>query len=102
MRNVLNATAAQTMLLDCSKYQTFVIRLITGIQNLWLTNIVPGQLYAFVLTQDSTGNHSVNWGGMARFQPVSMAPNSTTVALFVGTPGYLQWVGPATWTEEAA
>lgn len=96
-RNVLRATAAQTMLFDCSRYQTFVVRLITGIQNMWFTNIVPGMLYVFVFKQDHHGHHSVNWGNLARPQPVDAQPESITVATFVGTVGYLQWVAPTSW-----
>jgi hypothetical protein len=96
-RGFLNTTGAQTLLLDCSRFQTFALRLQTNVQTLWLTNIIPGMLYVFLLIQDEKGGHTFNWGGSARFPPVDTRRHSVTVATFVGTAGFLQWVTPATW-----
>jgi hypothetical protein len=100
MRRALFQTAANTMLLDCSLYQTFVITLGVSVQTLELKKVSPGMLYAFVVRQDSKGSHSLNWGMSARNGTgCDPRPNSTTVQTFIGMAGgYMQANLPGTWT----
>ena len=102
MRRTLTQLAAQTMLLDASKQETFIVNFATSVAQLRMTNIVPGQLYCFVMKQDDKGSHTLNWGSEIRnpimFNP---QPNAITVQCFIGLPnGIMQAVPPGTWNEE--
>ena len=102
MRRMLRQYAAQSLLLDASQAETFILDLQTSVQKLQLKNISPGQLYVFVLRQDETGNHRLNWGTQA-VNAMMLDPNplSVTVQCFIGTAGgTLFAVPPGTWTEE--
>ena len=101
MRRALFQNAAQTMLLDGSQAETFVITLRTSIDNLLLKKISPGMIYAFVLRQDQKGAHTMNWGDSARNGvPLDPRPNSITVQCFIGMKdGHLQANLPGTWNR---
>lgn len=101
MRRTLFQNAAQTMLLDCSRHETFVITMGTSVHTLLLENISPGMLYVFVLRQDHRGSHKMNWGGIAtNGVPLDPTPNSTTVQTFIGdNPGILEANTAGAWSE---
>jgi hypothetical protein len=102
MRKVLIQNAAHTMLLDASRYQTFVIRCATSIVTMQVMNVSPGMLYCFVMQQDANGNHTVNWdANMQNAMSVDPEPNSTTVQTFIGTKGDILTTNvPGTWTQK--
>jgi hypothetical protein len=99
-RRTLSQSAAQTMLIDASAQETFVLLFRTSVQSLRIEKVSPGQLYVFVLQQDSKGNHRLNWGaGALNGMSLNPTPNSVTVQCFVGTPeGILRSITPGTWT----
>jgi hypothetical protein len=95
-RKTSRVNAAQSMLLDCAQYQTFIINLGTSVQTLRTKDVSPGQLYVFVAVQDSVGYRELNWGDRIRNGiQVDQSPNSITVQSYVGiTGGILQAVPP--------
>lgn len=97
-RKLIRLPAEQTMLLDCSRYQTFVIDFATSVQTLRTQNVSPGQLYVFVLVQGTSGKHKLNWGDRLRNAiPLDPSPDAITVQTFIGmTGGILQAVPPGT------
>lgn len=99
-RRTLYQSAAQTMLLDCSLYQTFVIILRTSVNALLLKKVSPGQLYCFVLIQDNKGRHTLKWGASAlNAVLLDPLPASITVQCFIGTAGgVLRSITAGTWT----
>jgi hypothetical protein len=103
MRRTIRQIAAQTMLLDGSQQETFVVDFKTSVLNLAMKKISPGQLYVLVMKQDANGNHTLTWGSAFRnAMMLDPAPNSVTVQCFIGmTGGSLLAVPPGTWTEEA-
>lgn len=77
--------AAQTVLVDALQGETFIVRLTTSIDEMWIKNVTPGQLYVFIFTQDRRGRHKVTWGELAlNASPVDPAPYSSTVQSFIG------------------
>ena len=103
MRRLLKQLAAQALLFDGQRQETFVVQFQTSCLNLAMKNVSPGQLYVFVLKQDAKGNHTLTWGSeMRNAMLLDPAPNSVTVQCFIGMPGnFLQANIPGTWTEEA-
>jgi hypothetical protein len=91
--------AEQTVLLDASQYETFVIDFAASIQNLRIKNISPGQLYVFVLRQDADGGHGIAWGNSCHNGAMlDQAPRAVTVQSFIGTTGGILYaIPPATW-----
>jgi hypothetical protein len=88
------------MLIDASAQETFVLLFRTSVQSLRIEKVSPGQLYVFVLQQDSKGNHRLNWGtGALNGMSLNPAPNSVTVQCFVGgTDDEMKAITPGTWT----
>src|SRR5579864_8304087 len=102
-RRIIQLAAAQTTLIDAGLGETFYIRMVTSIRNLQILNISPGQLYVFVLTQNATGGHIVQWGAQA-LNPTALdpTPHSVTVITFIGQPGnYLQANVAGAWSGES-
>ena len=100
MRRPVQIEAAQTTQIDGLQGETFFIRLVTSIENLWVKNISPGQIYIFVLIQNEAGGHTVNWGAQAlnASQP-DPVPHSVTVQNCIGTTGgTLQSNIPGVWS----
>ena len=89
------------MLLDGMEAQVFVIDMGTSVQNLTVRNIIPGQLYVFLLVQNAAGGHSFNWGNtITNGATINPAPHSTTSQACIGRPGGLmQAITAGTWTE---
>jgi hypothetical protein len=85
MRRTVQLEAQQTVLIDGTQGETFIIRMNRSIWQLWTKNLSPGQLYVFVMTQDSRGGHTVQWGDQVyNVSPLNPAPHSTTVQSFIG------------------
>lgn len=101
MRRMLREDSAQTMLVDCSQNETFVIDLGTNVDLLRANNVSPGKLYVFVLVQDDAGNHEVIWDSRIRNSvAIDQEADAITVQCFVGIPGgMLQAVPPGTWVR---
>jgi hypothetical protein len=104
MRKILQLAAAQTVIIDCLQGETFLIRMVTSIENLIINNISPGQLYVFFLSQDVVGGRSVTWGTMAlNGTALDPAPHSVTVVTFIGQPGnYMQANLPGSWAGQSS
>jgi hypothetical protein len=98
-RRTLKQSAAQTMLLNASTNETFIIRLRTSIQLLNVERVSPGQLYVFVLLQDSEGGHRLTWGANTlNATAINPAPHSITVQCFIGSDdGIMRANAPGTW-----
>jgi len=55
------------------------------------TAVANGATLIVRLTQDGTGSHAITWASMFLYPPsASLAPNTTTIAYFVGVAG--QWL----------
>ena len=100
MRRTLFQPAAQTMLLDCSLHETFVIDMRSSVRTLMLKKASPGMLYVFVLRQDAKGGHAMNWGdGATNGVPLDPRPHSHTVQTFIGnSDGTLEAIVAGTWS----
>ena len=70
-----------------------------GNTTITLQNMMPGNLYTFIIVQDATGGHTVTWPLNAHNATLTdPAPNSTTVQTFVAdADGSLYAIGPGTW-----
>jgi hypothetical protein len=88
---------ASTLAFDCTKSNGFHVTL-TGDLTFTLTGPSVGQQIVLAFTQDSTGNHAVNWPGVVRAQGTLM-PNSgytSTQAFVVLDNNQLYPIGPMT------
>lgn len=80
-------TEAANIAVDGAVNDVFKITL-TGNRNMSNpTNLVPGKLYTFQITQDASGNRNLTWGDKYIFSPgssgaVGMTASKTTVLLF--------------------
>jgi len=101
---MLQLAAAQAMILDASQGETFDISFRTSITSIAIKNLIAGQLYCFILRQDATGKHALNWGNnFLNAMMLDPNPNSVTVQCFIGVPGQvLMAITPGTWTEEGS
>jgi hypothetical protein len=99
-RRTLRQSVTQTMLLDASAQETFILRFRTSVQSLLVQKVSPGRLYVFVLQQDSKGEHRLNWGATAlNGTLINPAPNGVTVQCFIGThEGILRANTPGVWS----
>ena len=89
------------MLLDFSRYETFILDFRGSVKDMRFKNVRPGQLYVFVLVQDDTGGHTITWGASAlNGARMDEEPDAITVQAFIATKdNTLQSITPATWTE---
>lgn len=99
-RRTLRQPAAQTMLLDMSKHETFIIDFATSVSQLRISNVFPGQFYVFAMKQNSSGGHAMNWGTATQnAASIDPAPNAVSVQCFVGgSGGNLFAVPSGTWS----
>jgi hypothetical protein len=89
---------------DGSQYTAFKMTLDQDNTGAFLANIVPGNLYTFIIVQDAVGNHVFQWPtgpapmGTRNATPVSKEPNATTVQTFVADEfGMLYAISAATY-----
>lgn len=91
--------AADNMVFDGSIYTAFKTTLPGSVTQPKFQNMVPGNLYTFIIVQDGVGNHDFDWAANVK-NPVYVdhAPNSTTVQTFVADDlGELLAIGPGTY-----
>jgi len=93
MRRLIQAAAAQSMVLDALQGETFVIALGASVQS-------PGMLYVFLLKQNFSGGNSVAWGADIRNGTAAdPRPFAVTVQSFIAdTGGILKANLPGTWS----
>lgn len=89
------------MLLDASKYQTFVIDFRSSVSMLTIKNIWPGMLYVFILRQDSQGGHTLTWAdNFENATQIDTTPKAVTVQMFIAAQaGILYSVPRATYYQ---
>jgi hypothetical protein len=83
--NLLDSlAAADAMIFDGSEWTAFKTTLNKDVTQPTFVNMIPGNLYTFIVVQDGTGNHKFNWAGNVRnATPIDFRSNSTTVQTFV-------------------
>jgi hypothetical protein len=83
------------------QYTAWKIILTADANAIEVTNLIPGNLYTFIIAQDATGEWAFNWASAANvFNPdmVNPEPDSYTVQTFVCDDALnLYSIGPATW-----
>jgi hypothetical protein len=90
---------------DGGNYTAFQLLMTLNITGAYLAGLVAGNLYTFIIIQDSVGGHAFNWpSGPAPYglvnpaEPVCQLPNSITVQTFVANNSTtLLPIGPATY-----
>jgi hypothetical protein len=84
---------------DGANFTSWQIILNGDVTSATLTNIIQGNLYTFIIIQDSTGNHAFGWPPNAyNASPVCPTPNSYTIQTFVAeSDGSLYAIGAGTW-----
>jgi len=79
-------------------YTTFRITLAGDVTGATMPNTVQGNLYTFIIFQDTTGGHLFTWPtNISNATPVNPKPNGGTVQTFVRGLSSLVPIGPATW-----
>jgi hypothetical protein len=83
--NMLEIVAASdNMVFDGSKYTAFKTTLPGHVTQPVFQNMIPGNLYTFIIVQDGVGNHLFDWAANVKNPtPVNFRPGSTTVQTFV-------------------
>ncbi len=99
MRRLLKLAAGQTTVLDGTAAETFALTLKLTVTQIIMRNVVPGQLYVFIVTQDGKGEHQLAWGDqLINGVPVDPSAMASTVQSYVGLPGNLLFaVMPGGW-----
>jgi hypothetical protein len=85
---------------DADQYTAFQLLLTTNVTGATITNIIPGNLYTFITTQDATGGHTFNYpAGVVNASPINPTSNSTTTQTFIAnSAGVLYPVAAGTWS----
>jgi hypothetical protein len=101
MRRLIYESAAQSLIFDALKGETFVIGMGTSVQKLRVKNAAPGQLYDFILKQNQAGGHRLIWGQNIRNGGMpDPRPYAVTVQSFIAdTGGILDANIPGTWSS---
>jgi hypothetical protein len=89
---------------DGGQYTAWKITLTQDIPGAYLTNIIPGNLYTFIIVQDAVGGHYFNWpsgpppANLHNAAFVAMQPNATTIQTFIADEFEdLYAIGPGTY-----
>jgi hypothetical protein len=89
---------------DGSQYTAWKITLTQNVTGAYFGGLVSGNIYTFIIVQDSVGNHIFQWpSGPTPYNlhnPTQVCPtaNSTTVQSFVADDKGVLWpIGPGTW-----
>jgi hypothetical protein len=92
--------AAQSMSIDASVSETFIIEMGTSIQQLSMKNVTPGVQYIFILRQNHVGGHTILWGSTIRNGgALDPRPFAVTVQSYLANAdGTLAANLPASWT----
>jgi hypothetical protein len=87
-RPYLNIDSGGAILFDGLAAVCWFIHMRSNVTSARVTNIAPGELYTFVITQDATGGHVMNWpSNCINAAQIDPTPNSTTVQNFIGNTG---------------
>lgn len=93
--------ASSSMVFDGSTYASFKTTLTGDVTGPAVQNMVPGNLYTFIIVQDSVGGHAFVWptgiapGGTKHGCEIDVRPNETTVQTFVADENGMLWaIGP--------
>lgn len=91
--------AADDMVFDGTDYTAFRTTLPGSVTQPIFQNMIPGNLYTFIIVQDGTGEWDFDWAANVKnATPVNPAPNSTTVQTFVADTADVLWaIGAGTW-----
>jgi hypothetical protein len=86
------------------QYTAWQITLDHDIVGAYLSNIVPGNLYTFIIIQDAVGGHVFNFPtgpapyGTRNVLDVDSEPNSTSIQTFIADANGMLWaIGPGTY-----
>lgn len=80
------------------EYLTYRLMLTDDVTSSEITNPQPGNLYTFIIAQDSTGNHLFAWPSICVNPPqIYPPPNGVTIQTFVMGGVYLWPIGAPTW-----
>jgi hypothetical protein len=84
---------------DGTNFTAFQITLPGNVTQAFIQNMVPGNLYTFVLLQDSTGGHTFVWPtDTYNAGPINPTINGYTVQTFVALDDGSLWaIGPGGW-----
>jgi hypothetical protein len=93
--------AADDMVFDGSIYTAFKTTLPGDVTSPVFQNMVPGNLYTFIIAQDSRGGWAFKWPtNVHNATLVSPPPNSTTIQTFVADDTEQLWaIAPGTWSQ---
>ena len=79
-------------------YTSFRITLAGDVTSSTAPGTVQGNLYTFIILQDTVGGHAFTWpANAANPSPINQNPNSVTIQTFVMGLTLLLPIGPATW-----
>lgn len=89
---------------DGAVYTAWKVTLYQDIPGAYLSNLIPGNLYTFIIVQDATGHHKFDWPhgpapyGLHNPTVVDPEPNATTIQTFACDESFNLWpIGPATY-----
>jgi hypothetical protein len=90
---------ANNMVFDGSGYTAFKTTLTGDVNIPTIQNMMPGNLYTFIILQNSVGGNKFVWpANMHNAAPINPAPNGRLIQTFVAeSDGSLWAIGAATW-----
>jgi hypothetical protein len=84
VNEMLTVADADTMSFDGTDFTTFKTTLHSDVLHATWTNMIPGNLYTFIILEDGTGGWQFNWGStIHNGTMINHAPNGQTVQTFV-------------------
>jgi hypothetical protein len=97
---LLLVAAENGMIFPGDTYTAFKTTLSGDVDFFTVEDMIPGNLYTFIIVQDATGNWLFVWpANVHNAVPVDPEPNSTTIQTFVADEtGQLWAIGPGTWS----
>jgi len=92
---------AADMIFDGTTYTAFKTTLPGNVFYPTFVNMIPGNLYTFIIVQDAVGGWDLDWGydgNVHNATSIAKTPNATTIQTFVADENGELWpVGPATY-----
>jgi hypothetical protein len=91
---------ADNMVFDGTAYTAFKTTLASSVTIPSIQNMLPGNLYTFIIVQDATGGHVFDWPATVHNPArVCPTPSSFSVQTFVADDNENLWaIGPGTWS----
>jgi hypothetical protein len=84
VNEMLTVPASDTMIFDGTSYTTFKTTLHSDVLHSTFTNMIPGNLYTFIILEDATGGWQFNWPTTVHNATmINHAPNGQIVQTFV-------------------